>query len=239
MRANLSCQDIPARSGSCVTSLTSEQVEGQIFVAGFGDGAVRIYDQRLKSSMAMVKVWKEHRQWITNVHLQRGGQRELISGCRSGEVKLWDIRMDKSVHTINATNNTSYRDAKGFNYSSGSKNTLRTLSVHEHAPVFATGSERHSVNVYNTSGEFLSSCEPISSFLHQSRVSPISATTFHPHRMMLACSSVNDPHINIFSVRNSSGAAPSSGVGGNLSNGSVGNGNEYLKASVVETALLK
>lgn len=189
--------------------------------------------------MAMVKVWKEHRQWITNVHLQRGGQRELISGCRSGEVKLWDIRMDKSVHTINATTNLHGRDTKGFNYGSGSKDTLRTLSVHEHAPVFATGSERHSVNVYNTSGEFLSSCEPISSFLHQSRISPISATTFHPHRMMLACSSVNDPHINIFSVRSSSSAAPGSGVSGNMSNVFSVNGDDFPKASVVETALLK
>jgi regulatory associated protein of mTOR len=113
--------DIPARSGSCITSLTSDQVEGDVFIAGFGDGAVRVYDQRQKPATAMVKVWKEHKQWITNVHLQRGGQRELVSGCRSGEVKLWDIRMDKSVKTIRAT-----------------ADTLRTLSVHEHAPVFAT-----------------------------------------------------------------------------------------------------
>lgn len=91
-----------------------------MFIAGFGDGVVRVYDQREKPATAMVKAWREHKQWITNVHLQRGGQRELISGCRSGEVKLWDIRMDKSVKTIRAT-----------------KDTLRSLSVHEHAPVFA------------------------------------------------------------------------------------------------------
>jgi len=101
--------------------LTSDQVEGDVFVAGFGDGAIRVYDQRQKPATAMVKVWKEHRQWVTNVHLQRGGQRELVSGCRSGEVKLWDIRMDQSVKTIQATTDH-----------------LRTLSVHEHAPIFAT-----------------------------------------------------------------------------------------------------
>jgi regulator-associated protein of mTOR len=108
-------KDIPARSGSCITSLTSDQVEGNVFIAGFGDGAVRVYDQRQKPATAMVKVWKEHKQWVTNVHLQRGGQRELISGCRDGEVKLWDIRMDKSVRTIQATSDH-----------------LKTLSVHEH-----------------------------------------------------------------------------------------------------------
>ena len=113
-------QDIPARSGSCITSLTSDQVAGNIFVAGFGDGAVRVFDQRLKPTTSMVKVWREHKQWITNVHMQRGGLRELISGSRNGEIRLWDLRMDNALSTIYTT-----------------KDTLRTLSVHEHAPVFS------------------------------------------------------------------------------------------------------
>ena len=93
---------------------------GQIFVAGFGDGAVRVYDQRITPRDAMVRVWKDHKQWITNVHMQRGGVRELVSGSRNGDVKLWDIRLSTPLSTIQA-----------------SKDTLRTLSVHEHAPVFA------------------------------------------------------------------------------------------------------
>lgn len=117
----LCIRDIPARSGSCVTSLTADQVEGNVFVAGFGDGAVRVYDQRQHPSSSRVQQWKEHNQWITNVHMQRGGRRELVTGSRNGEVKLWDIRQAKSIRTIRA-----------------SKDTLRSLSVHEHAPVFAT-----------------------------------------------------------------------------------------------------
>ncbi|RUP46954.1 hypothetical protein BC936DRAFT_146332 [Jimgerdemannia flammicorona] len=39
-------RDVLTRSGSCVTSITSDQVAGNIFVAGFGDGAVRVYDRR-------------------------------------------------------------------------------------------------------------------------------------------------------------------------------------------------
>lgn len=78
-----------------------------------------MFDQRLKPTTAMVKVWREHKQWITNVHMQRGGVRELISGSRNGEIKLWDLRMDRSLDTVQST-----------------KDTLRTLSVHEHAPVF-------------------------------------------------------------------------------------------------------
>ena len=117
----LCVNDIPARSGSCITSLTSDRVAGNIFAAGYGDGAVRVFDQRLKPGLAQVKVWREHKQWITNVHMQRGGQRELVSGSRNGEVRLWDIRMNGNVGFVRAPGET-----------------MRTLSVHEHAPVFAT-----------------------------------------------------------------------------------------------------
>lgn len=114
--------DINARSGSCVTSLTSDQMTGNVFVAGFGDGAIRVFDARNKPQEAMVKKWKDEsdRVWIKSVHMQRGGQRELLSASRNGKVKLWDIRMDKPLRTIQAT-----------------KETLRTASTHEHLPVFA------------------------------------------------------------------------------------------------------
>jgi regulator-associated protein of mTOR len=114
--------DINARSGSCVTSLTSDQMTGNIFVAGFGDGAVRVFDQRARPAEAMVKRWRDDgdRQWIRSVHMQRGGQRELVVASRNGKVKLWDIRMDKPLRTIQATNEL-----------------LRTASTHEHLPVFA------------------------------------------------------------------------------------------------------
>jgi regulator-associated protein of mTOR len=114
--------DINARSGSCVTSLTSDQMTGNVFVAGFGDGAIRVFDARNRPQEAMVKKWKDEsdKVWIKSVHMQRGGQRELLSASRNGKVKLWDIRMDKPLRTIRTTNET-----------------LRTASTHEHLPVFA------------------------------------------------------------------------------------------------------
>lgn len=114
--------DIPARSGSCVTSLTSDQMTGNIFVAGFGDGAVRVFDTRLRPQEAMVRKWKDDadRVWIKSVHMQRGGQRELVSAARDGKVKLWDIRSDHPLRVMQTTTQT-----------------LRTASTHEHLPVFA------------------------------------------------------------------------------------------------------
>lgn len=91
-------------------------------MAGFGDGAVRVFDMRNRPAEAMVKRWKDEtdKQWINNVHMQRGGQRELLSASRNGTVKLWDIRMDKPLKVIKATSDV-----------------LRTSSTHEHLPVFA------------------------------------------------------------------------------------------------------
>ncbi|KAI0476188.1 raptor N-terminal caspase like domain-containing protein [Xylariaceae sp. FL0804] len=175
--------DISARSGSCVTSLTSDQMTGNIFVAGFGDGAVRVFDTRLRPQDSMIKKWKDDndKQWIKSVHMQRGGQRELLSASRNGKVKLWDIRMDKPLRLIQAT-----RDG------------LRTASTHEHLPVFSVGTSAHTVKVFNFDGNELSRLEPYSSFLQQNRGAPISATAFHPHRMILGCAARGDHHLNLF-----------------------------------------
>lgn len=92
-------------------------------MAGFGDGAVRVYDRRLPPRDSMVKVWKDQKAWIIKVHMQRGGLRELVSGSVSGDVMLWDIRMDSSLRQFVAHSH---------------RNGMRSLSVHEHAPVIAT-----------------------------------------------------------------------------------------------------
>ncbi|KAI7525209.1 hypothetical protein KC331_g17672 [Hortaea werneckii] len=183
--------DIPARSGSCITSLTSDQVEGNVFVAGFGNGSVRAYDQRMSARDSMIMDWvdrkTDHRSWIVGVHLQRGGMRELISAESNGGVRLWDIRMRKAVAGLPSPHNNP--------------RSLRSLSVHEHAPVFATGGADHTIRVYNTQLKHLSSFEPYMSYLRLANVprnAPITATAFHPHRMMLACGAVNDGHINMF-----------------------------------------
>lgn len=189
--------DIPARSSSCITSLTSDQVEGNVFVAGFGNGSVRAYDQRTAPRDSMVMDWvnraTDHKSWVVGVHLQRGGMRELVSAESNGGVRLWDLRMKKPLSSL----------ATG---KKGNSRNLRTLSVHEHAPVFATGGADHTIRVYNTHTglKHLSSFEPYMSFLRLGgggggrNATPITATAFHPHRMMLACGAINDGHVNLF-----------------------------------------
>jgi regulator-associated protein of mTOR len=141
-----------------------------------------VYDQREKPQTALVQVWKEHKAWVTNVHLQRGGQRELISASRNGDVKLWDIRASKSIHTYKTT---------------APKESLRVLAVHEHAPVFAVGTQGGQVKLFNTNGRQLSHFDPYTARFIGGRES-ISAVAFHPHRMMVAGTAVGDSHINVF-----------------------------------------
>ena len=187
--------DIPARSSSCVTSLTSDQVAGNVFIAGFGDGVIRVFDQREDPRKAMVKAWREHRQWITNIHMQRGGVRELISASRNGEVKLWDLRHDKSVISLNVTG-SSRNDVE-------KQPTLRSLSVHEHAPVFAVGMDKHEVRSFNIRGESLGVFEPLQgrggglASVVGGRKNAIVATAYHPHKMLLACAGLGDGHVSL------------------------------------------
>ncbi|KJX96632.1 WD-repeat protein mip1 [Zymoseptoria brevis] len=187
----LAIRDIGTRSSACITSLTSDQVEGNIFVAGFGNGSVKAYDQRCEDKDTLVRGWNEHKSWIVGVHLQRGGMRELISADSSGHIRLWDLRYPGAVAAINPP--ASRQEPR----------SLRTLSVHEHAPVFATGGKDHTIRVYNTDLKPLSTFEPYMSYLRVGlsgapRNAPITATAFHPHRMMLACGAVNDGHVNLF-----------------------------------------
>jgi regulator-associated protein of mTOR len=136
----LRAQEISTRSGSCLTSLTSDQLAGNVVVAGFGDGVIRVYDRRLPTRTMMSMIWSgHHREWIQGLHMQRGGNRELVSGrcassrldlrcsyvcdahSRDGVVCMWDIRMDGPIRITQAH-----------------QANMTGVAVHDHAPVFAT-----------------------------------------------------------------------------------------------------
>lgn len=169
--------DIPARSSSPVTSLTSDQVAGNVIVAGFGDGAVRVYDRRLDYRESMVKCWKNHSSWVVNVRMQRGGARELLSASTDGKVCLWDIRLTNPILDFTA-----------------SDSGITVMDIHEHAPIIATG--HRNAQLWSTLGTPVSTVKVNASYM--SRASPISHLTFHPHRMMMAVNSQRDSNITIF-----------------------------------------
>ncbi|KAN0060287.1 Target of rapamycin complex 1 subunit kog1 [Thecaphora frezii] len=118
--------DIPTRASSCVTSLSSETDIGHIFVAGFGDGTVGVYDRRNPPEASLVRLWEEHQTWVQNVHLQKRGNRELVTASVDGEVRLWDIRGRSSISQLSMARRL------------GGK--LSCMAVHERIPVSAAAS---------------------------------------------------------------------------------------------------
>lgn len=68
-----------------------------------------------------VKKWEEHKAWVTGIHLQREGNRELVSGGFEGDIKIWDIRESQSLRTIEAHTH----------------NEMTALAVHDHSSVIA------------------------------------------------------------------------------------------------------
>lgn len=118
--------DIPTRVSSCVTSISSEADIGHIFVAGFGDGTVGVYDRRNPPEASLVRLWTEHRTWVHKVHLQKHGNRELVSASDDSEVRLWDIRGRSSISKANLGGQL--------------RGKLSSFAVHERAEVFAAAS---------------------------------------------------------------------------------------------------
>lgn len=57
--------DIPTKSLSSLTCL--DEVDDNVFLAGFGDGTVRAYDKRLDSRQCMVMQMEEHKEWVLSV----------------------------------------------------------------------------------------------------------------------------------------------------------------------------
>ncbi|KAI8984718.1 raptor N-terminal caspase like domain-containing protein [Mycotypha africana] len=176
--------DIPTHSSSCVSSLTSDQLSGNILIAGFGDGSIGVYDRRLNPNEARVKLWNEHKAWITGIHLQREGTRELVSGGFEGDIKIWDIRETKSIRTIEAHTH----------------NEMIALAVHDHSSVIASAGDDQVIKVWKMDGTKLSTIRPSSGsggFLSQ-KLSPFTRSlAFHPNLMVMAASG-NDGYITLY-----------------------------------------
>lgn len=187
--------DYNARSGSPITSLTSDQVAGHYFVAGFGDGAVRAYDTRLDSRNSLIRAWKQHKSWIVNVHMQRGGIRELVTGSVGGEVRLFEYQSPMIPLTYSILQDQPIRTIQAHT------TEMHCLAVHEHAPVFATGSTSSSFKVWNMDGTHLSTSRHQTGFLHQGRSAGIAGLSFHPHAMVLAESGNGDGHVRLLNAQ--------------------------------------
>jgi regulator-associated protein of mTOR len=114
--------DLETKAQCSVTSLTSEPEAAEIFVAGFADGSIKVFDRRMPAPTSIVQTYNDHQSWVQNVHWQRHSTRELLSGCIDGDIRLWDIRQPTSSVS-------SWMPHPGG---------LAGLVVHDQVPVFAS-----------------------------------------------------------------------------------------------------
>ncbi|KAL1726713.1 hypothetical protein EV714DRAFT_254690 [Schizophyllum commune] len=119
-----SVSDLDTNSNAPLTSMMSDADYSQTFVAGFADGAVKVFDRRLDDEQAIVRSYTEHNSWVQNAKWLPKADRQPMSASLDGEVKLWDLRgSEVSVQTWH-TQSTG----------------ISAFDIHPLTPVFATTS---------------------------------------------------------------------------------------------------
>lgn len=94
-------QDFPTGADCCATSLDTDG-EGNMMVLGCGDGSIRLFDRRLPPVDSRVMIWREHNAWVLGTHFLKSGahQSRLITASSSGDVKIFDLRKNSSLSTV-------------------------------------------------------------------------------------------------------------------------------------------
>jgi len=204
------CQnEILRDSETCVTALTTawdsvllgsdEKIytgaSPHLLVAGYGDGIMRVFDVRVKNAVSDSRnaAWKkgkvgrygEHKSWIVDMTFTSfGGRHEVMSGCMSGEIKFWDLRMSSSLRTIDVQ-----------------RSQMTAFAGHSRVPIIATGSHDQFIKLLATDGDTLNVMRYHEVFSGSGqRIGPVSCLAFHPHKMLLAAG-FTDEFVSIYSPK--------------------------------------
>ncbi|RLU18249.1 hypothetical protein DMN91_008605 [Ooceraea biroi] len=147
---------------------------GAMMALGCGDGSVRLLDRRLPPAEARVMTWREHTAWVLGTFLRKstGSAPQLFTGSSSGDIRIFDLRKNSSVSTIQV--------AAG----------IAALAVHEIADIFTCGTTNHCIGIYNTSGQHLNTIKFHEGFMG-TRLSPVNCLSYHPYRVTMAAGFVD------------------------------------------------
>uniref|UniRef100_A0AB74UMX4 Regulatory associated protein of mTOR n=1 Tax=Euwallacea interjectus TaxID=321055 RepID=A0AB74UMX4_9CUCU len=149
-------------------------------VAGCSDGSVRLFDRRCSPQDSRVKVWMEHSGTVLAVQLK---DNLVISGSSEGDVKLYDIRKNDSLHTNMAV----------------PKNLgMSCMSIHQSANTYACGSANQFISIFSLNGNSLNTIRFYEGFMGQ-KIGPVNCLNFHPHKVALAAGTA-DCCVNVYSL---------------------------------------
>jgi len=149
-----------------------------LVVAGFGDGNAKIWDVRMDKC---VGVLTEHQHWLVLTDFVKG-DRELLTGSLTGEVRFWDLRRLKaSLRTVDV-----------------GKGPMTAMAAHHTCPLMASGSYNQFIKVLTLEGDTLSVIRYHDGILGQ-RIGPVATLAFHPCKLLLAAGAA-DSLISIYSA---------------------------------------
>lgn len=150
-------------------------------LAGFADGSIGVYDDRVGGRVHHAR---EHTSWIVQSFL-RADTQEVITGSVRGSVKFWDIRTMRTHKTLEVQ-----------------KSPLTAFTVHNCAPLIATGSHAQFIKILTLGGEQLGNIiKYYDGFLGQ-RIGAVTCLAFHPYKTLLA-GSFTDSIVTVYGTEKS------------------------------------
>nr|ALE20568.1 Raptor [Leptinotarsa decemlineata] len=146
---------------------------------GCGDGSVRLFDRRCSPSEARVRVWMEHMGSVLTIQLR---DNLIVSGSTGGDVKIYDVRKNDSVHSTQAIQNFG----------------MSCMSVHRIASTYACGSMNQFINIYSLKGNLINTIRIYEGFMGH-RIGPVTCLNYHPYKIALAAGT-SDCCINVYTL---------------------------------------
>jgi regulatory associated protein of mTOR len=136
----------------------STNLEAAVVLAGFSDGALRLFDARLPPDRSCVALWRHHDCWIVSAHLSLSSN-AAISASVNGVVGFFDLRGNTTVRAL---------DVLASSHSGAETSTsMSAFAVHPAAPIFAVGSHAQFVKVLTREGYVLKWMKHHDGFLGQ------------------------------------------------------------------------
>lgn len=149
--------------------------------AGFADGSIGIFDERVNTLGGRVHLTRDHSAWIVSAHL-RPDIPEVITASVRGSVKFWDLRSMRTFKTFEVF-----------------KSPLTALSVHNSAPIMATGSHAQFIKILTLNGDQLGNIIKYHDGFLGQRIGPVSCLAFHPTQLLLAAGAT-DSIVSVYST---------------------------------------
>ncbi|KAI6031242.1 hypothetical protein BKA83DRAFT_4197573 [Pisolithus microcarpus] len=90
--------NLETHAESPVTAIVSDNGSPSTFLAGFADGAIKMFDRRLEEDDAIVRTYYSHPSWVQNVKYHPRYSGQFLSASLAGDVRLWDVRGPEHLH---------------------------------------------------------------------------------------------------------------------------------------------